>query len=345
MCSREASVLWAGFWWSHHDYAACGRSERASSILGLPGRNSGSLAALSPARTVSIPCRPWRLRDARRPASTKGRGEALSAGLLAPVWAAPPLSSALVLLCAYRTKLRARARLRRLPGEPVLGPPAAGGAGLALPAARRAARAVPGGGWRVPGCRPPGHFLGLQGGADRGGTERGPGAVGGFPAAWRPAPGSGCWSTRGDCRWPLRPSRAPPARGGAAGTFASCLLCLPSVSQRLRRSASLASMLPTSPAACSRCSVLPPPRCCGWCVATSPAETSSPRGLGAESPAPLLVWMVASELLLLPWQVAQRSPRAPSSAQALKNRASPARCSQFPHWLVRTPIHLKSSQH
>ncbi|XP_059743883.1 LOW QUALITY PROTEIN: G-protein coupled receptor 78 [Bos taurus] len=45
----------------------------------------------------------------RKPANTKGRGEALPAGLLAPVWAAPPLSSALVLLCAYRTKLRARA--------------------------------------------------------------------------------------------------------------------------------------------------------------------------------------------------------------------------------------------
>lgn len=299
-------------------------------ILGLPGR-SGSLAALSPARTGSIPCRPWRLRVARRPANTKGRGEALPAGLRAPVWAAPPLSSALVLLCAYRTKLRARAHLRRLPGEPVLGPPAAGGAGVALPAARRAARAVPGGGWRVPGRRPPGHFLGLQGSADRGGTERGPGAGGGFPAAWRPAPGSGCWSTRGDCRWPSRPSRAPPACGGAAGTFTSCLLRLPSVSQRQRRlasSASLASMPPTSPAACSRCSVLPPPRCCGWCVATFPAETSSPRRLGAESRAPLLVWMVASELLLLPWQVAQRSLRAPSSAQALQNRASPARCSR-----------------
>lgn len=65
-------------------------------------------AALSPARTESIPCRPWRLRDARRPASTKGRGEALLAGLLAPAWAAPPLSSALVLLCAHRTTLRAR---------------------------------------------------------------------------------------------------------------------------------------------------------------------------------------------------------------------------------------------
>ena len=183
----------------------------------------------------------------------------------------------------------------------------------------------------MPGRRPPGHFLGLQGGADRGGTERGPGAGGGFPAAWRPAPGSGCWSTRGDCRWPSRPSRAPPACGGAAGTFTSCLLRLPSVSQRQRRlasSASLASMPPTSPAACSRCSVLPPPRCCGWCVATFPAETSSPRRLGAESRAPLLVWMVASELLLLPWQVAQRSLRAPSSAQALQNRASPARCSR-----------------
>lgn len=30
------------------------------------------------------------------------------AGLLAPAWAAPPLSSALVLLCAHRTTLRAR---------------------------------------------------------------------------------------------------------------------------------------------------------------------------------------------------------------------------------------------
>lgn len=162
------------------------------------------------------------------------------------MWAAPPLSSALVLLCAYRTKLRARARLRRLPGERVPGPPAAGGAGLALPAARRAAPEVAGGGWRVPGHRPPGRFLGLQGGADRGGPERGPGAGSGFPAAWRwhPSPGSCCWSARGDCRWPSRSSRAPPARGGAPGTFASYLLRLPSVSQRRRRFASLASTPP-----------------------------------------------------------------------------------------------------
>nr|XP_014333310.1 PREDICTED: LOW QUALITY PROTEIN: G-protein coupled receptor 78 [Bos mutus] len=56
-----------------------------------------------------------------RPASTKGRGEALPAGLLAPVWAAPPLSSALVLLCAYRTKLRARAHSGVFLVSPFLG--------------------------------------------------------------------------------------------------------------------------------------------------------------------------------------------------------------------------------
>lgn len=223
-----------------------------------------------------------------------------------------------------------RAGLRRLPGEPVPGPPAAGGAALTLPAARWAARAVAGRGWRVPGRRPPGHFLSLQGGADRGGTERGPGAGGGFPTAWRPAPGSGCWSRRGNCRWPSRPSRAPPARGGAAGTFASCSLRLPSVSphrQRLASLASLASAPPASPTACSQCCLASTKVLrvvCGHFPRSNVlAAQVRCRGRGS-----LLVWRAASELLLLPWQVAQRSLRAPSSAQALQNRASPAHCSR-----------------
>lgn len=78
MCSREASVLWAGFWWSHHDYAACRRSERASiswDSLGAPapsprflrlapGRSPAALGAcglpgdlLTP-RAGERPCRP-----------------------------------------------------------------------------------------------------------------------------------------------------------------------------------------------------------------------------------------------------------------------------------------------
>ena len=119
------------------------------------------------------------------------------AGPLALVSALSPLSNALVLLEVFRAKLRARPR--RVPGEPVPGPPAAAAPDLPLTLLRML-RVVAVGAWCVLGGPLPGHFLGVQRGAELGGAEPGPVAGCGFSHCARigacgPRTPIWCWST------------------------------------------------------------------------------------------------------------------------------------------------------
>lgn len=181
--------------------------------------------------------------------------------------------------------------------------------------------------WRLaPGRRPPGHFHFKA--ALTVGTERDQGPAAGFPTVWRPAPGSGCWSTRGDCRLAFAPPRAPllvvGLREPSCPARCACCLC-PHVGSTRR------PWLPWPPH-----HRLHPPL-----LALSAHQGAA----GGVWPLPLQQRPAAggAEPWVLSWsggrhpncavtlgRGAQRSLRAPSSAQHSRT-GLPARCSRVSH--------------